>query len=120
MGAGMTPDTFGLREAWLRSRSLAQTALKEASERCEEHARAIAAYESAKAAKCLEMRAEGEPATLIHDVVDGIEPVNSRLFEKVLSEGKYKAAMKAVDVYREDERMTYDEYRRSMQGDRWQ
>lgn len=51
MGAGMTPDTFELREAWLRSRSLAQTALKEASERCEEHARAIAAYESAKAAK---------------------------------------------------------------------
>ena len=120
MGAGMTPDTFGLREAWLRSRSLAQTALKEASERCEEHARAVAAYESAKAAKCLEMRADGVPVTFIHDIVDGVDPVNSRLLEKHMAEGKYKAAMKAIDVYREDERMTYDEYRRSMQGDRWQ
>lgn len=66
------------------------------------------------------MRADGIPVTFIHDIVDGVEPVNSKRFERDVSEGKYKVAMKAIDVYREDERMTYDEYRRSMQGDRWQ
>ena len=113
----MNADTFELREAWMRSRKLAQEAVSEASKRCEEYARAESAYYSAKSAAALKMKAEGTPVTLISDSVKGLPEVADKLFEKVLAEGKYRAAMKAIDVYRDDERMTYDEYRRSMMGD---
>lgn len=113
----MNADTFELREAWMRSRRLAQEAVSEASKRCEEYARAEAEYYSAKAEVALSMKADGMPVTLIDNCVKGVEGVSEKLFALTLAEGKYRAAMKAIDVYRDDERMTYDEYRRSMMGD---
>lgn len=113
----MNADTFELRDAWLRSRRLAQEAVKEASERCVEYARAEAEYYSAKAAAAIRMKAEGVPATIITATVKGDDAVSMKLFELTLAEGKYRAAMKAIEVYKDDARMTYDEYKRSMMGD---
>ena len=113
----MNADTFELREAWMRSRRLAQTAVDEASKRCEEYAKAEADYYSAKSAAALRMKADGMPVTLIDNCVKGVEGVAEKLFALTLAEGKYRAAMKAIDVYRDDERMVFDEYRRSMMGD---
>ena len=113
----MNADAFELRDAWMRSRALAQEALKEASKRCEEYALAQSEYYTAKATAALRMKAEGMPATIIAATVKGDDDVAFKLFEFTLAEGKYRTAMKAIDVYKDDARMTYDEYKRSMMGD---
>lgn len=113
----MTADTIGLYQAWLRSRKLAQKAVSEVSERCEEYARTVADYYAAKARRTLEMRADGEPVGVVEMRVKGDPDVVDKLFAMTLAEGKYKAAMKAIDVYRDDSWQTFKEYERSMQGD---
>lgn len=110
-------DTFGLREAWLRSRKLAQTAAKEASDRCIEYAVAEAAYYATKAERVMKMKADGMQVGIIEMTVKGEPDVNPKLMEKIAAEGRYRAAMKAIEVYKDDARMVYDEYRRSMMGD---
>lgn len=114
---GELKDTFGLRAAWMESRRLAMRAVEEASKRCEEYAKAEAAYYSAKTAAAMRMKADGVPVGIITATVKGDETVSQALLDKTLAEGKYRAAMKAIDVYRDDERMIYDEYRRSMIGE---
>ena len=110
-------DTFEVREAWERSRRLAQTAVSEASRRVRDYAKAEADYYAAKAKAALRMKAKGVPATVISATVKGDPEVNRLLYERIAAEGLYRAAMKAIDVYRDDARNTYDEYRRTMTGD---
>lgn len=113
----MNADTFELREAWQRSCELMKRAVAEASKRCEEYALAEAEYYTAKAAAALRMKDEGVPATIIGATIKGDDDVAFKMFMFTLAEGKYRAAMKAIDVYRDDARMAYDEYKRSMMGD---
>ena len=107
-------DTFGLYEAWQRDQRLAKQAVSEASERCEEYARAEAAYYAAKAATAMALKADGEPVTYIQTIVKGHPDVNPKLFEYTLAEGKYRAAHKAIDVYRDAMNQSFQEYKRSM------
>lgn len=106
-----------LYQGWQNDVRLAKQAVAEASERCEEYARAEAAYYAAKAKAAIEMKADGEPVTYIQTVVKGVPEVSEALFHYTLAEGKYRAAHKAIDVYRDAMNQSYQEYKRSMMGD---
>lgn len=110
----MSADTFTLRAAWQRDVRLAKKAVEEASLRCEEYAKAEAEYYAAKTIKAMQMKADGEPVTYIQTVIKGTEEVAPLLFAKTLAEGKYRAAVKAIDVYQSAMLQSYGEYKRSL------
>lgn len=47
----------------------------------------------------------------------GVDEVASAMLEMQCAEAEWRAAMKAVDVYREDCRIVYDQIKRAQAGD---
>lgn len=94
-----------------------KAAVKEASERGRDYAVKKAAYYAAKSAAALSMKADGMPVTLIDMAVKGMPEVASAMLEMQCAEAVWRAAMKAVDVYRDDCRIVYDQMKRAQQGD---
>lgn len=102
---------------WQRDRELMKDALEAASRRGEEYARAEAAYQAKKHAVAMQLEMEGTPVTQIQTVIKGDPDVNELLYQRIAAEARYRSAMKAVDVYRDDCRMVYDQLKRELSGD---
>lgn len=106
-----------LYQQYLRDDRLMKTAVDEMSKRGEVLAQAEAAYYSIKAQIVLQMRDEGFPVGIIEASVKGHQEVNQRLLEYRCAEALYKSASKAVDVYRDSARYTYDQLKREQSAD---
>lgn len=102
---------------WEEDRRLMKIAVEEASQRGREFAIANAKYYAAKTAKALQMKSEGIPVTLIEVAVKGTQEVAPLLEERDCKKALYQAAVKAIDVYRDDVRMVYDQIKREQSGD---
>ena len=50
-------------------------------------------------------------------VVKGMPEVAGPLLEMQCAEALYKATLKAIDVYRDDSRIVYDQIKRAQMGD---
>lgn len=111
------PPSSDIWADWADDRRLMKRAVEEASKRGEEYARANAAYYAAKSSKALEMKEEGIPVTLIEVAVKGTPEVSGLLLERDCKKALYQAAVKAIDVYRDDVRMVYDQIKREQSGD---
>lgn len=92
-------------------------AVSESSKRGREAARKNAAYYTAKYSRALQLRAEGMPVTLIESIIKGDPAVNEYLMERDCAKAEYRAADKAIDVYRDDLRYIYDQIKREQSGD---
>lgn len=108
-----------LYQRWQRDCELMRTACKEASERGKDAAVKEAAYYTAKAECALRMKADGYQVGIIDMTVKGQPEVASALLEYRAAEAVYKAACKAVDVYRDSARYLYDQIKREQSGDAW-
>lgn len=86
-------DGLDLWDALMEDRRLMKAAVNEASARGKVYAVKKADYYSKKSAAALRMKADGLPVTLID------------------------AAVKGVDVYRDDLRVVYDQIKRAQAGD---
>lgn len=101
-----------LYRQWQRDCALMKRAVSEASERGKE-----AAYYAAKSAEVLRMKADGYQVGIIEMTVKGSESVAPALLEHLCADAEYKAALKAVDVYRDSARYLYDQLKREQSGD---
>lgn len=76
-----------------------------------ENAEAERKYRVLKAKKILELKDKGYPATLIIDIVKGMEDVAKLKFERDVAESVYKANLEAINVYKkksDDLRMYFE------------
>ena len=110
-------DPIELWDALMEDRRLMKAAVSEASERGRDYAVKKAAYYSAKSAAALKMKADGMPVTLIDAAVKGVDGVAAAMLEMQCAEAAWRAAMKAVDVYRDDCRIVYDQIKRAQAAD---
>lgn len=110
-------DPVDLWGALMDDRRLMKAAVSEASERGRDYAVKKAAYYAAKSAAALKMKADGMPVTLIEASVKGVPDVASAMLDMQCAEAAWRAAMKAIDVYRDDCRIVYDQIKRAQQGD---
>lgn len=110
-------DGLDLHAALAEDRRLMKAAVNEASARGRDYAVKKAAYYAAKSAAALRMKADGMPVTLIEASVKGVDEVASAMLEMQCAEAAWRAAMKAIDVYRDDCRIVYDQIKRAMAGD---
>ena len=110
-------DAIDLWDALMEDRRLMKAAVNEASARGKVYAVKKADYYSKKSAAALRMKADGLPVTLIDAAVEGVDEVASAMLEMQCAEAEWRAAMKAVDVYREDCRIVYDQIKRAQAGD---
>lgn len=117
MAAIKDADPLDLWDALEEDRRLMKAAVSEASERGKDYAAKKAAYYAAKSSAALSMKADGYPVTLIDMSVKGVPEVASAMMEMQCAEAVWRAAMKAVDVYRDDTRIVYDQIRRAQAGD---
>lgn len=113
----MNADGLTLWQQLDEDRRLMKRAVSEASERGKEYAVKKAGYYSAKSAAALRLKAEGYPVTLIDMAVKGMDEVAAAMLEMQCAEAVWRAAMKAVDVYRDDCRIVYDQVKRAQMGD---
>ena len=113
----MELDGLDLMRALEEDRRLMKAAVSEASSRGKDYARKEAAYYAKKSAAALSMRDEGMPVTLIDIAVKGMPEVAEAMLEMQCAEALWRAAMKAIDVYRDDCRILYDQIKRAQQGD---
>lgn len=88
-----------------RDRDLMKIASSEVKTRGIEYARAEAEYQSAKARRALEMKADGCPVTFIQTVIKGDEEVCEKMFQRDCAEAEYKSAVEALNVYKLDSRL---------------
>ena len=114
---GELMDAIDLWDALMEDRRLMKAAVNEASARGKVYAVKKADYYSKKSAAALRMKADGLPVTLIDAAVKGVDEVASAMLEMQCAEAEWRAAMKAVDVYREDCRIVYDQIKRAQAGD---
>lgn len=110
-------DGLDLCGELMEDRRLMKAAVSEASARGREYAAKKADYYSKKSAAALKMKADGMPVTLIEAAVKGVPEVAAAMLEMQCAEAVWRAAMKAVDVYRDDCRIVYDQIRRAQAGD---
>lgn len=101
-----------LYQEWRRYDTLMKIAVEEVSKRGKELASAESGYYAAKTKAALQMRDEGLPVGIIEASVKGVPEVAERLLEYRCAEALYKAAIKAVDVYRDSTRYIYDQMKR--------
>lgn len=113
----MTMDGLEMMQALAEDRRLMKTAVTEASSRGKDYAKKKSAYYARKSSAALSMRAEGVPVTLIDTAVKGMPEVADAMLEMQCAEALWRAAMKAIDVYRDDCRILYDQIKRAQQGD---
>ena len=116
----MTPtmsDPISLTSQLMENRRLMKAAVSEARESGRDYAEKQAAYYAAKSKAALELKADGYAVTLIEMVVKGMPEVAGPLLEMQCAEALYKAALKAIDVYRDDSRIVYDQIKRAQMGD---
>lgn len=88
-----------ITEVWRRAEML-EVALKECKTRGRAAAEAEQIYRVKLAAKILELREGGHPATLIGDLARGDREVASLKFERDCAEVVYDNAKEAVNVYK--------------------
>lgn len=110
-------DGLTLWQQLEEDRRLMKTAVKEASERGRDYAAKKAGYYAAKSSAALRLKTEGYPVTLIDMAVKGIPEVAAAMLEMQCAEAVWRASMKAVDVYRDDCRIVYDQVKRAQMGD---
>lgn len=108
---------FDLWAEWQSSMDLTKQALKDATDSAYEAARAEAEYYAAKHKKGLEMRVAGEPVTYIQTVLKGAPEVNDLLFEYRRLSELHQVNKRAIEVYRDQTRMLYDQIKREMDGE---
>lgn len=108
-----------LWDEWQEAMRLMERAVSEASERGKRFSVKNAAYYARKTEVALILKADGVPVTLISLILKGDERVAPLLLEKECAEAEYKAACKAIDVYRDKARMLYDQIKREQSGDAW-
>lgn len=113
----MSADGLTLWQQLEEDRRLMKKAVSEASERGCDYAAKKAGYYSAKSAAALRMKSDGMPVTLIDMAVKGVDEVAGAMLEMQCAEAVWRAAMKAVDVYRDDCRIVYDQIKRAQMGD---
>lgn len=89
----------------MRDRDLMKKASEELKERGIAKAQAEAEYQRVKAARALEMKAEGIPATLIQMTIKGDTKVNEKLFERECAVALYESAHEALQLYKLDARL---------------
>ena len=97
----MIADGLTLWQQLEEDRRLMKRAVAEASDRGRDYAAKKAAYYAAKSSAALRMKADGYPVTLEMDC----------------AEAMWRASLKAIDVYRDDCRIVYDQIKRAQMGD---
>lgn len=105
-----------LYQQWLRDCELCEKALRDAQESAEAAAKAEAEYYAAKHKAAYLMRSDGEPMTMIQESIKGSPEVNEKLQECIRTTELHRVNMKAIDVYREDKRMVYDQMKREQES----
>lgn len=113
----MSADGLTLWQQLEEDRRLIKRAVSEASERGKDYAEKKAAYYAAKAAAALRMKSDGLPVTLIDMAAKGDEKVAAAMLEMQCAEAMWRASLKAIDVYRDDCRIVYDQIKRAQMGD---
>lgn len=113
----MSADGLTLWQQLEEDRRLMKRAVAEASDRGRDYASKKAAYYAAKSSAALRMKAEGYPVTLIEASVKGLDDVAASMLEMDCAEAMWRASLKAIDVYRDDCRIVYDQIKRAQMGD---
>lgn len=88
-----------------QKRQLMHETLDELFAKAQEAAEAEAVYQAAKAARALELKAQGVPVTLIEMTIKGDSKVNNRLMRRDCALAEYKATQEALNVYKLDCRL---------------
>lgn len=97
---------YDLMEKMSSLTSLLDTAVSAFKKRGSDYANAEKYYRIALAEKMLELRSQGQPATLVPDLARGDRKIAHLKFDRDAKESVYKAAQEAIQSYKLQIRIT--------------
>ena len=99
-------NEYDLTERMNGLTSLLNAALRAFGKRGREYAQAEHDYRIALAEKMLELRAEGQPVTIVPDLARGDRKIARLKFDRDTREAVYKAAQEAIQSYKLQMKLT--------------